>query len=230
MRRVTVFGVTPGMRLARSIRGSKGEMLLAAGMSLSETHVRILRDRGVFLLDVEDGLTDDIEIEETIPEDLRQRGVKAVQNVHTLLAQAAENMDSSTEESLRNSLQTASFARSTKDQSTVHALADAAIAIVDNILNSEAVLGLSSIRLYDQYTFQHSVSTAVAGVVIGRNLGWQRQQLCDLATGCLMHDIGKIFIDREVLNKPGRLTEDETRIVQEHAKLGYETEIGRAHV
>jgi len=44
-----------------------------------------------------------------------------------------------------------------------------------------------------------------------------------LATGCLMHDIGKIFLDREVLNKPGRLTEEETLVMQEHSRLGYET-------
>ena len=93
--------------------------------------------------------------------------------------------------------------------------------IVDQILNEEtSLLGLTTLRDYDEYTFTHSVNVCIFAVALGRKLGLTRLQLYDLGVGALMHDIGKARVPLEVLNKPGGLTDDEWRVVAAHPWMG----------
>ena len=93
--------------------------------------------------------------------------------------------------------------------------------IVDQILNEEtSLIGLTTLRDYDEYTFTHSVNVCIFAVALGRKLGLTRLQLYDLGVGALLHDIGKSRIPLEILNKPGSLTEDEWRIICHHPWLG----------
>jgi HD-GYP domain-containing protein (c-di-GMP phosphodiesterase class II) len=103
--------------------------------------------------------------------------------------------------------------------------------IIDQILNEEtSLLGLTTLRDYDEYTFVHSVNVCIFSVALGRKLGLTRLQLYDLGIAALMHDIGKSRVPMEVLNKPGSLTEDEWRIMCSHPWLGVLTLFGmRGH-
>jgi len=93
--------------------------------------------------------------------------------------------------------------------------------IVDQILNEEtSLIGLTTLRDYDEYTFTHSVNVCIFAVALGRKLGLTRLQLYDLGVCALMHDIGKSRVPIEVLNKPTGLTEDEWRAICSHPWLG----------
>jgi HD-GYP domain-containing protein (c-di-GMP phosphodiesterase class II) len=93
--------------------------------------------------------------------------------------------------------------------------------IVDTILSDEASLvGLTTIRDYDDYTFTHSVNVCIFSVALGRRIGLSRLQLYDLGLAALFHDIGKSRVAAEIINKPGQLTEDEWRMVASHPWLG----------
>ncbi|HEY7878996.1 MAG TPA: HD domain-containing phosphohydrolase [Gemmatimonadaceae bacterium] len=93
--------------------------------------------------------------------------------------------------------------------------------IVDHILNEEtSLIGLTTLRDYDEYTFTHSVNVCIFAVALGRKLGLTRLQLYDLGVGALMHDIGKARVPLDILNKPGSLTEDEWRVVCGHPWMG----------
>lgn len=93
--------------------------------------------------------------------------------------------------------------------------------IVDHILNEEtSLIGLTTLRDYDEYTFTHSVNVCIFAVALGRKLGLTRLQLYDLGVGALMHDIGKARVPLDILNKPGALTEDEWRSVSGHPWMG----------
>lgn len=103
--------------------------------------------------------------------------------------------------------------------------------IVDQILNEEtSLLGLTTLRDYDEYTFVHSVNVCIFSVALGRKLGFNRRQLYDLGVAALMHDIGKSRIPLEILTKPSGLDEDEWRIMQYHPWMGVLTLLGmRGH-
>ncbi|MGH7671359.1 MAG: HD-GYP domain-containing protein [Gemmatimonadales bacterium] len=100
-------------------------------------------------------------------------------------------------------------------------------AIVDQVLNNESSLvGLTTLRDYDEYTFTHSVNVCIFSVALGRKLGLTKLQLYDLGMAALFHDVGKSRVPLEVLNKQGGLTDEEWRIMQAHPWLGVLTLFG----
>jgi HD-GYP domain-containing protein (c-di-GMP phosphodiesterase class II) len=93
--------------------------------------------------------------------------------------------------------------------------------IVDQVLNNEtSLLGLTTIRDYDEYTFAHSVNVCILSVAIGKKIGLTRLQLYDLGLAALLHDVGKARIPLEVLNKTSGLDEAEWQLMQTHPWLG----------
>jgi HD-GYP domain-containing protein (c-di-GMP phosphodiesterase class II) len=93
--------------------------------------------------------------------------------------------------------------------------------IVDQILNEEtSLIGLTTIRDYDEYTFTHSVNVCIFSVALGKRLGFGKVQLYDLGMAALFHDIGKSRVPAEIINKPGGLTDDEWRLIAAHPWLG----------
>ena len=93
--------------------------------------------------------------------------------------------------------------------------------IVDQILADEtSLVGLTTIRDYDDYTFTHSVNVCIFGVALGRRLGLSRLQLYDLGLAALFHDIGKSRVPLDVVNKPDLLSDDEWKMIAAHPWLG----------
>lgn len=87
--------------------------------------------------------------------------------------------------------------------------------------NPGALLGLLRIKTKDDYTFLHSVSVCTLLVAFCRTRGVDAQTTYQAGVGGLVHDIGKALVPAEILNKPGRLTEDEFAIIRKHPKDGY---------
>jgi HD-GYP domain-containing protein (c-di-GMP phosphodiesterase class II) len=99
--------------------------------------------------------------------------------------------------------------------------------IVDQVLKNEvSIMGLTTIRDYDEYTFVHSVNVTIFAVSIGKRLDLTKLQLYDLGLAALFHDVGKSRVPLEVLNKSGPLDDDEWRIMQAHPWLGVLTLFG----
>lgn len=93
--------------------------------------------------------------------------------------------------------------------------------VVDAILTDPAsMLGLTTLREFDEYTFVHSVNVCILAVALGRRLGFTKPQLLELGVAALLHDIGKSRVPTEVLNKRGTLDDGERALVQRHPWLG----------
>jgi HD-GYP domain-containing protein (c-di-GMP phosphodiesterase class II) len=93
--------------------------------------------------------------------------------------------------------------------------------IVDQILNEEtSLVGLTTIRDYDEYTFTHSVNVCIFSVALGRRLGLGKLQMYDLGMAALFHDIGKSRVPLSVLNKAEGLTDEDWRWLAAHPWLG----------
>jgi HD-GYP domain-containing protein (c-di-GMP phosphodiesterase class II) len=100
-------------------------------------------------------------------------------------------------------------------------------AIVDQVLSNEtSLMGLTTLRDYDDYTFTHSVNVCIFSVALGRKLGFGKLHLYDLGMAALFHDVGKSRVPLDVLNKEGSLSEEEWRIMQAHPWLGVLTLFG----
>lgn len=93
--------------------------------------------------------------------------------------------------------------------------------VVDQIVEDESLLiGMTTIKDYDEYTYYHSVNVSILSVALGHRLGLSRKNLSLLGLAALFHDIGKVDIPIEVLNKPSEFTEEEWRIVKRHPIRG----------
>jgi len=93
--------------------------------------------------------------------------------------------------------------------------------IVDQVLNNEtSILGMTSLRDYDEYTFTHSVNVCIISLVIGQRLGLTKLQLYELGLGALFHDIGKQRIDAAIVTKASKLTNEEWAWMRRHPTEG----------
>lgn len=93
--------------------------------------------------------------------------------------------------------------------------------MVDMILQEEELLlGMTAIKDYDEYTYHHSVNVSILSVALGQRLGLSRKALTELGLVALFHDIGKMEVPPEVLNKPTNFNEDEWRIIWKHPFWG----------
>jgi putative nucleotidyltransferase with HDIG domain len=83
-----------------------------------------------------------------------------------------------------------------------------------------ALLGLTMIKDYDNYTFNHCVNVGVLAMALGAALGLDAAMVRDLGISGQLHDIGKTMIPKKILNKPGKLSSDEFDEMKRHPELG----------
>ena len=105
--------------------------------------------------------------------------------------------------------------------------APAALQTVDGLAeavtqNRSAVMALTAMRSYDNYTFTHMVNVSILTMAQARALGIDGRLLREFGMSALMHDIGKVRTPKEILNKPEKLTDDEFVVMRRHVVDGAE--------
>ena len=88
--------------------------------------------------------------------------------------------------------------------------------------NTNALLSLIRLKNADEYTYLHSVAVCMLMVALGKQLGLSGDQLKQAGVAGLLHDIGKMAIPNEVLNKSDKLTDKEFSIIKQHPQRGWE--------
>lgn len=105
----------------------------------------------------------------------------------------------------------------------IDACCQVAMSIVEQILNAGVItLDLTDLRSFDDFTYAHSVNVAVISCVVGIGLELDQEMLTNLVTAALLHDLGKLAIPPEIINKQGRLTPEEYEIVKSHPQKSYD--------
>lgn len=88
--------------------------------------------------------------------------------------------------------------------------------------NTNALLSLIRLKNSDEYTYLHSVAVCMLMVALGKQLELNGDQLKQVGVAGLLHDIGKMAIPNDVLNKPDKLTDEEFNLVKQHPQRGWE--------
>ncbi len=220
MRLVATRRIELGAVLARDVTvGSSGRALLRAGVPISERYRQALLDNGFNAVYIRDELSEGIEVTPALSEQTR--------------AEAAE--------SLRRAFATvpaASQARKGLPAAAIMELENIANLIANEISeHGESVIALSDLAAADSYTLQHSIDVCAVGLMIAKRLFDENGRvdyrgnrvydklehwLAKLGVGLMLHDVGKVAIPGEVLNKPGRLDEEEMALVRSHPLVGVE--------
>ena len=95
--------------------------------------------------------------------------------------------------------------------------------IIQMIISNETVMmQITGVRDIDNYTFLHCVDVCIYSVILGKKLGYSKEQLINLGIGAILHDIGKCKISLDILQKPDKLTDSEFSTMQLHTIYGCE--------
>ncbi len=95
--------------------------------------------------------------------------------------------------------------------------------MVENIISNEnAMVLLTQLKHRDNYTSLHSINVSILSILFGRHMGFNQKELLTLGIGALLHDIGKMQVPLNILNKPGKLNDDEKKIMNSHPQMGYD--------
>lgn len=142
-----------------------------------------------------DTATSEVRIVSSINQEIRR---EAISNIHSL----ADN-----------------FIDSSKgvQKSDIEAIGSTAQDLIDSLsAKKDILINIADIKMYDDYTYHHSLSVSIMAIAIGIELGLTNQMLKELGLAGLLHDIGKVAIPIEIINKPGKLTPEEFDIVKMH--------------
>lgn len=204
MRRVPVWALKPGMIVEKPVYDLKGRLLLNRGLELKKDYIHHLKRMDIPFIYIQDNFIPDVRVEDVILDETRARAVNAVR---TILEEAQRQPPGS---GLGLVLEQKKFGEIVDD-------------IVDQLLdNPELMVNMADIRSSDTYTFAHSVNVAVLALTGAiASGGFNRRQLKQIGSGSLLHDLGKIKVPMEILNKKGPLTREEFARVQKHPEDGY---------
>lgn len=189
-----------GMKVGDNLFNQQGDLMLSYGTVLTEDYIESidrLKYNGIY---IEDDISEDIAIINVVSDKIRNQTIKGIKSVFLDLENNSHNVKESFEKTRFNIEQ-----------------------IVDEICNNpNLMINMVDMKVFDDYTYFHSVNVAVLSIVLGVGLGMEKEELCNLGYGGLLHDIGKVFINKNILNKQGRLTHEEAEEIKKHSEMGCE--------
>lgn len=197
MMRISLRHLRPGMIVGKCIFSSDGRFLLGNDVVLNASYISRLQSIGIDSVYVKSSFEEELEVPETVSEETRQQSLIAVKKA----LKSVQNSEKINIEEMRT---------------TVKAIVN------EVILNSRTLVHLNDIRTHDDYTFSHSVNVCILSTVLGLAMGYSETRLRELSLGGLLHDLGKMVVPCEILNKPDKLTEDEFVVVKRHSESGFE--------
>ncbi len=199
MRFVPTYCLREGMIVGKSIYNQNGSVIIARNTKIEKSYIDRIQKFGFVGIYIIDSCSHDIEIKNVIDENLRMKAVQSVKKTFVVSEGKKEIPKECVKESkllIEN--------------------------IVDDILkNKNIMVNIIDLKSFDDYTYFHCTNVATLSIVMGATLGLSKSKLSELGFGALLHDIGKVFIKKEIINKEGKLTNEEYKIIQNHSRLGY---------
>ncbi|WP_099469589.1 HD-GYP domain-containing protein [Konateibacter massiliensis] len=200
MRYIPIHNIHPGMLLGKTIFNSNGTKLLNQGSLITSEHLERITALGYPGLYIDDELSKELTLNTELIDTIK---IEAVQSLKNLF--------------ISPSADSASY------QDEINFLSSSLTKIIDEItLNSDVIANMVDLKIYDDYTYFHSINVSILALIIGNSLRLQKKTLIQLGMAAMLHDIGKKFTPIEILSKPGKLTDEEFTIIKEHPYNGYQ--------
>jgi HD-GYP domain-containing protein (c-di-GMP phosphodiesterase class II) len=204
LRKLQIHAVKPGDIIAKTIFLENGNVLLGAGMELTQRYIERLINLGIDTVYIQDKHTSDIIPEDIIRDETRKHAVESVYKAMTALIdqpQVGRRM-------------------SIPDLGTAFRKVFGEI-ITDLSSRRDVLVNLASLHVMDGYFFHHAVNVAVLAGIIGMAKGYNQQQLLELGVGALLFDIGMTQLPKELWSKKAELNEAERIRIRQHPEEGY---------
>lgn len=213
MRLIPIECVRDKSVVAKTIYDNNGNVLVNKGVSLTSQVLRKLRELEIWSIYIEDEYSSS-EIRDIIKPELRQKSI-------TFIKEAFVNIKNIVLKESKDKLEDSTIQQNKLEY--INSLRNIAEELVENIYSNEHILlSLVDIKSFDNYMYQHSINVAVISVSMGMALSLPKEELLDIAEGALLHDIGKIYIPKDIYQKHDELTDEERELYNSHPIKGYE--------
>lgn len=213
--KISIDDITIGMTL-EDVFNNEGKLLLTSVTISSSEQIDRLRRQGVRYAYISNSLK--VKSSPDPEPALSEEELIALreQSYYKELSRAKE-VHLTTLATARSTLQAIRMGRQVK----IEAIERAAEGVVASILrNPDALVSLAQIKGYDEYTYVHSVNVGILISSLVYSMGYPKDKILEAGMGGLLHDIGKMRVPENVLNKPGRYTSDEFAIMKKHPEAG----------
>lgn len=208
------------MIIDQAVIDRAGRVLIARRTALDEFHIDALKKMGMGGIYIREGEEDEEpktpDVPQKLPEAVQKKydkikvedpaKVKISESVRSRVAQGIQYLYQDT--------QSADFTNASKSITD-----DLMKAISDN---DAVAVDISALKVSDEYTFKHSVDVATMSMIIARKYGLDNKQVYEIGISGLLHDIGKSKIPNEILNKAGKLTDEEFEMMKQHSVFGFQ--------
>lgn len=206
----------PGMRIDQSVVDRLGRILVAKGSLLDDYVIDSMLKLGVMSVYIQEGEPDEEEKQEEDICPLAQKNIAEFRTEDRSKVSLSNSVRKRVSEGIQfiyNNTESEQFS-----DTTVHIAND----LMSAIENNDAVaIDIGALKTSDEYTFKHSVDVATIAMVLAKQQGFSKKQIHEIGVCGLLHDIGKTKVPLEILNKPGRLDDDEFAIMKQHSVYGY---------
>ena len=195
-----------GNMIAEPVFSEQGNMLLKEGVVINQHVLDKLLIHEIDYVYIFDALMQGIEPTSLVDEEKLQESVTVVKNVF--------------DDVLHNERMGVKASLSKKDVKLVKAVVED---LIKELESAENILyTVVDLIGTDAYTYKHSVNVTVLSIIVSRALGYEQIDIKNIAMGALLHDIGKVRVEPELILKPGKLTFEERQRVELHPSYGYE--------
>ncbi len=202
----------PGMRVDHPVVDRLGRILVARGAELDEYIIDSMVKMGIMSVYIQE-ITDD---EDAPPCPAAQKNIEKLRTDD----QAKVSLSDSVRKRVSEGIQY--VYNNTDDPALIQTTDNIADSLMSAIQENDAMaIDISALKTSDEYTFKHSVDVATISMIVAKKMGMPEEAIHEIGVTGLLHDVGKTKIPPEILNKPGRLSDDEFAIMQQHSVYGY---------
>lgn len=207
MRLMTLDKCQSGVKLGKTIFNENGAVLLMEGTQLSESLIERLKKYNIFTIYIVDEESEGIEIIESIPEELRTEAINVItEGLQTIAGLETTNIKGM----MKSDRAIRSFKKIFKD-------------IISCLTENPTALNLlASTKIHENYLYNHSVNVSIYSCQLAIANGLPIKNIEEIGLGAMLHDLGKMYVSPEILNKPGKLTDEEFDLVKKHSEFGFE--------
>lgn len=226
LKKYFILDLEDGMVVGEDILTDSGIMVIPAGVVITRPIVAHLMSLGVDEVIIDDsvqaaGQDETLSAEQYVDENatVDQPAIEFYEPNNDNFKKFSKEY-SDTKDKLNKTFE--SFIEKTISKDDVEKLIDDSFKLIIDNGNSYGVMGmLYSMHNYSDHTYMHCVNVGIISAMIGRWLGWSDKDVRMLNACGMFHDIGKLLIPSEILDKPGKLTDEEYAVIQNHTIKGY---------
>lgn len=206
IKRISIHNVEIGMELASDVITSNGLILISSNTIITQNHIFKMNLYQILIIDIK-------EYYEQTSHPFEQGD----DNNDAKFMQFKKNYDTN-KEKVTHRLNRISNGGNVNIRDLFRLSND----LVKALKTKSELFGfLNHLRSVDEYTYSHSLNVSMLCNIFGQWLHLSKPEIENLTVAGLLHDIGKLSIDLGIINKPGKLTDDEFAIIKKHPELGY---------